>query len=162
NTFIDQATAQQLTFVGGTQPGAGVLPGGNDVYRLDPGSTIIVIDDGGTDQIDLSTVTTGGSTVVGGDSSGTVSVPSTNGTANITGAIENVLGTPFNDSITGTSITINYNFFGGGGSDTLVGGGGNDTLNGGPGSDTLNGGLGNNSYPIVPGSTETVVDSGGI
>jgi Ca2+-binding RTX toxin-like protein len=48
---------------------------------------------------------------------------------------ENVIGTSFNDSISGNS---NANYLGGGaGDDTLIGGGGADTLLGGTGNDTL-------------------------
>ena len=48
---------------------------------------------------------------------------------------ENVIGTSFNDDITGDA---NANsIFGGAGDDTLTGGGGNDTLSGGFGNDVL-------------------------
>jgi Ca2+-binding RTX toxin-like protein len=65
--------------------------------------------------------------------------------ANVTGLVatdvdtiknfENVIGTSFNDSITGDGIA--NSLFGGAGDDTLIGGGGADTLAGGTGNDRL-------------------------
>jgi len=56
------------------------------------------------------------------------------------GNIENVLGSAFNDSLTGNG---NANLLNGGmGNDTLNGSGGDDTLVGGTGQDSLTGGLG--------------------
>ncbi|WP_149141859.1 calcium-binding protein [Gemmobacter caeruleus] len=52
--------------------------------------------------------------------------------------IENVLGTKFNDSITGSAGANNLN--GQDGNDSLLGGGGNDTLIGGYGDDLIDGG----------------------
>lgn len=55
-------------------------------------------------------------------------------------SIEGVLGTAFNDIISGNAAA---NFLhGGGGNDLLFGKAGNDTLTGGTGADVLNGGLG--------------------
>ncbi len=55
-------------------------------------------------------------------------------------SVENVIGSGFNDNITGDT---NANLLiGGNGNDTLFGGDGNDTLVGGAGSDSLNGGTG--------------------
>ncbi|MBM9532042.1 hypothetical protein JWG42_17965, partial [Desulfoprunum benzoelyticum] len=54
--------------------------------------------------------------------------------------VENVIGSGFDDSITGDAAA---NLLSGlGGDDTLLGGEGNDTLRGGAGTDLINGGLG--------------------
>ncbi|WP_426954248.1 beta strand repeat-containing protein [Muricoccus radiodurans] len=55
--------------------------------------------------------------------------------------IENLVGSAFDDSLTGEDSVANL-LDGGAGADTLVGGGGNDTLIGGVGSDRLDGGAG--------------------
>jgi Ca2+-binding RTX toxin-like protein len=65
------------------------------------------------------------------------------GTDTLTNDIENVTGSPGNDTITGDG---NDNVLdGGGGNDTLNGAGGNDTLEGGAGNDLLDGGLGDDA-----------------
>jgi Ca2+-binding RTX toxin-like protein len=56
-------------------------------------------------------------------------------------SIENVIGSRFNDTLSGDG-TVNT-LSGGGGTDTLDGGAGDDTLDGGEGDDSLVGGLGN-------------------
>ena len=57
--------------------------------------------------------------------------------------IENIVGSAFNDTLTGTATA---NVMGGGaGNDSLTGLGGNDNLNGGAGNDNLNGGAGNDA-----------------
>lgn len=88
-------------------------------------------------------------------------------------AIENIIGTRFNDSVTDAGYYSNvHNFFDGGlGNDTLTGGSGNDTLIGGKGNDVLSGGVGvdtadysgNTSAGVVGGiasGTLTSADSG--
>jgi Ca2+-binding RTX toxin-like protein len=133
DTFVDPPAAV-LTFIGGL---------GDDQYVLDLGlgSMINVIEEGGDDTIDLSLVTSGGATVVLGNTSGTANVPANNGQVTITGTMENVIGTSFNDSITGNSF--------------------DNTLDGGPGSDTVSGGEGNDTYVVEPGGTETLIESTG-
>ncbi len=60
--------------------------------------------------------------------------------------IENVIGSIFNDTVTGDG---NANALSGGdGDDSLIGGAGNDTLDGAAGRDTLNGGAGNDVYVV--------------
>jgi VCBS repeat-containing protein len=61
--------------------------------------------------------------------------------------IENVIGSRYNDSLTGDS-----------GANRLDGGDGNDTLNGGDGSDTLLGGAGRDS--LIGGRGEDILDGG--
>ncbi len=68
-------------------------------------------------------------------------------------AIENVSGTPHNDTIRGNELSNslfgydgNDALSGRAGDDTLSGGRGNDTFDGGQGNDTLSGGAGNDTY----------------
>ena len=70
--------------------------------------------------------------------------------------IENLLGSNYNDTLTGNGSSNrldgsygNDTLWGLGGSDTLVGGEGNDVLNGGGGNDKLNGGNGNDTASYV-------------
>ena len=58
--------------------------------------------------------------------------------------IESIIGTDFNDTLTGNS--EDNNLVGQHGNDTLSGGDGNDTLSGGGGDDTLSGGAGNDQF----------------
>ena len=55
-------------------------------------------------------------------------------------SIEEVIGSAFNDSLTGS--VASERFIGNGGADPIYAGGGDDTLIGGAGTDTLNGGAG--------------------
>lgn len=59
--------------------------------------------------------------------------------AAITGPVEIIHGSPFDDTITGGGglVTINFLFTGGGGDDVLTGSGSNDTLKGGGGDDIV-------------------------
>jgi Ca2+-binding RTX toxin-like protein len=175
DTFTDQSTANLLHFVGGALAGLAMTGGGNDTYVLDPGSTITVVEDGGDDTIDLSTSrSTSGATVTLRDADGSVTVAG--GSASITGTIKNIIGTAFNDSITGNSEDNlllggggndqidggggNDTIEGGGGDDSLVGGDGRDTALGGDGRDTLGGGLGNDSLDGGAGS-DSLLGGGG-
>jgi len=58
--------------------------------------------------------------------------------------IENLLGSNFNDVLTGN--TLANTLSGGAGTDTLNGGGGNDILIGGAGKDTMIGGAGIDTF----------------
>ncbi len=60
--------------------------------------------------------------------------------------IENLLGSNFNDTLTGNAAANVLN--GGIGNDNLNGGAGSDTLNGGAGIDTMLGGTGNDTYYV--------------
>ncbi|MBR1125405.1 VCBS repeat-containing protein [Bradyrhizobium lablabi] len=60
----------------------------------------------------------------------------------ITGGVNSVLGSDFNDLIAGRSIT-----------DILDGGGGDDTIKGGGGADMLTGGAGDDNFVFVSGAT---------
>ena len=60
--------------------------------------------------------------------------------------IENLIGSQFDDILTGnTAVNV---LSGLGGNDTLEGGDGNDTLDGGEGADVLRGGIGNDTYTV--------------
>src|SRR5215471_10263262 len=59
-------------------------------------------------------------------------------------SIENVVGSGFNDMLTGNAVGNIID--GGAGNDTLAGAAGDDTLFGGDGSDTLGGGIGNDKF----------------
>ncbi|MBV6631426.1 MAG: calcium-binding protein [Alphaproteobacteria bacterium] len=76
---------------------------------------------------------------------------------------ENVIGTDFNDNITGnSSVNIinagsgNDNISSGGSSDTVDGGAGNDTINGGGTADLLNGGIGDDN--IIGGTGDDTIN----
>jgi len=64
------------------------------------------------------------------------------GTDTITGGVNNVVGSNFGDTLTGT-----------GGTEFLNGNGGNDTISGGGGNDFLTGGSGNDNFVFASGST---------
>ncbi len=145
------------TLLGGTggdtlNAGAGndVLIGGdgNDILNAGDGNDLL-IGGSGNDQLD------GGSGIdtasYAGASSG-VTVSLANLAAQNTGGagtdtlsgIENLIGSDYNDSLTGDG---NANLLRGGlGNDALNGGGGNDVLIGGPGNNTLTGGDGNDIF----------------
>src|SRR5262249_8491611 len=67
------------------------------------------------------------------------------GTDTFTG-VNNVLGSNFNDTITGKAA-----------SETLNGNAGNDTIAGGGGADILSGGAGNDNFVFVTGSAGTTI-----
>ncbi|TDF77600.1 retention module-containing protein [Pseudomonas sp. H9] len=66
-------------------------------------------------------------------------------------SIENLIGSDYNDSLTGNS-GANL-LIGGKGNDTLLGGGGDDVLIGGPGNNTLTGGSGADTFLWQQGNT---------
>jgi Ca2+-binding RTX toxin-like protein len=113
---------------------------GDDNIRTGLGADIV---DGGTgiDTVDYSNNSVSAITVV------------LNGTAasgeeaqgDVLSNVEAIIGTNFNDSITGASGAIHESFFGGGGNDSLVGNAGNDILSGDAGDDTLIGGIGSDT-----------------
>ena len=96
------------------------------------------------------TITGNGSTQIQyGNATAGVTVNLTTGTATgdssvgidtITGGVNSVLGSNFNDTLTGGS-----------GSDFLIGNGGNDTINGLAGNDSLTGGLGADTFIYANG-----------
>ncbi|MFL2687032.1 MAG: tandem-95 repeat protein, partial [Alphaproteobacteria bacterium] len=129
---------------------------GNNSFRIEGGSN--TVDGGlGTDTINYLTREAGGVTVDLGAGTATNAL----GGIDTLTSIEQVLGSRFDDLITGDS---NDNYLdaregddtvygdagqdqirGGDGNDTLYGGAGNDVLEGGAGNDTLNGGAGSDT-----------------
>ena len=74
--------------------------------------------------------------------------------------IEDVQGSAFDDTITGTD--GDNQLIGQGGDDTINGGGGDDFIDGGTGNDTLAGGTGDDNYLFQVGDGhDTVTESGG-
>ncbi|MBZ9655069.1 calcium-binding protein [Phyllobacterium lublinensis] len=105
---------------------------GTDVLSGDAGSDTLSYEASPTSVIvNMSTLTlTGGITVSGGHANGDT----------VSNNFENVVGSNYNDTITGNA-TANR-LFGYGGNDVLNGGGGNDIIRGGDGNDTVLGGAG--------------------
>jgi Ca2+-binding RTX toxin-like protein len=102
----------------------------------------------GFDRIDYSgnttvgiIVTLNGSVASGGEAQGDVLT-----------SVESVIGTNFNDTITGSTGAVNEIFYGGNGNDILTGNAGTDALYGGSGDDFLIGGAG---ADYLDGSTGT-------
>jgi Ca2+-binding RTX toxin-like protein len=86
---------------------------------------------------------------------------------NVTTTVENVLGGPGDDDITGSTAKNkltgglgNDTLTGNAGNDILIGGDGDDTLQGGGGSDTLNGGLGGDVLNGGPGTGDNTSYAG--
>ncbi len=72
-------------------------------------------------------------------------------------SVENVLGSEFDDTLTGNSAA--NELAGGDGNDRLSGGGGNDTIDGGLGDDRLTGGGGNDTFIFANGyGNDTITD----
>ncbi|HET9978301.1 MAG TPA: calcium-binding protein, partial [Burkholderiaceae bacterium] len=121
--------------------GNDALTGGNGSDNFIPGSGSDTVNGGGgndtvsysDDTYDTAGAGTQGVTVDLTLTAGTVIDP-WNSTDNLSN-VENVVGTQFNDTMTGNG--VNNVLTGGGGADTLRGGGGNDTLFGGQGSSGL-------------------------
>jgi serralysin len=112
DTFVDMGEAD-YTFVGGE---------GDDLYDLQPGSTITVVEKAGNDLIRLSRARFG---VNANLAAGEITDTNGNKVKIINDLIENLDGSPFADSIVGNA--ANNVLFGGGGDDALDGGDGNDT-----------------------------------
>ena len=69
-------------------------------------------------------------------------------------SIENIVGSAFNDTLTGND--ENNSLYGNNGDDLLSGNGGNDWMRGGAGTDTLNGGAGNDT--LIGGTGADILD----
>jgi len=120
---------------------------GDDTLNWDGTGTLTdFVGGAGTDLVDASTSLVG------------VVINLTTFTGGIlNGTVENVTGSPFDDTITGNQL---YNtLIGGLGADTLTGNAGNDTLDGGDGRDTISGGDGNDK---ILGGTGDDTMSGGV
>jgi Ca2+-binding RTX toxin-like protein len=157
SAMADSLTGNSLanSITGG--PGDDYLAGGagNDIYLFaangDLGiDTIDELPNGGTDTLDFSQTT---SFAVSIDLSVTAS-QAVNSNLTLTllddDVIENAIGGPLNDTLTGN--VLNNTLTGGAGNDSLNGANGNDTLVGGAGNDALAGGLGNDVYSFSTNS----------
>ena len=130
---------------------------GNDRYVYDPDSANFIWDGAGNDTIDASgsdqRVTIflePGHHGFGGSSRNTRITAAGQITVNFGSEIENLLGSDYDDELTGNQLANQISgrngddrIFGKGGNDRLDGGAGNDRLDGGSGNDRLDGGSGN-------------------
>ena len=157
--------------------GSDTIDGGGGSDTIDGGEGKDTIDGGGgSDTIDGGE---GKDTIDGGGGSDTVSYESSTQAVNINLAtntysggdaqgdslvsIENIIGSAFDDTLTGDS---NNNIIdggegadiinGGGGADIINGGGGSDTIDGGGGADIINGGGGSDTISYE-NSTQAVI-----
>lgn len=141
DTFTGDGIANVLIGNGGADSLTGGA--GNDTLRGGTGNDTI---DGGTDTdtVDYSTAAAAVTVNLG---SGTASNDGDGGSDTLSN-IENVIGSAYNDSITGSNSSNLLN--GGAGNDTISGSGADDTIIGGAGNDTISGN----------GNTDTVDYSG--
>lgn len=114
----------------------------------DPSRMHAVDTDGGNDTLNFAA----GSQAVTLDLSGVTASSFENTPVILDGAFENVIGTMYNDVLTGSDadnkLVGDYGndiISGGAGNDILLGGPGDDVLDGGPGSDTIDGGDGHDT-----------------
>ncbi|WP_327439981.1 retention module-containing protein [Pseudomonas donghuensis] len=119
---------------------------GNDLLIGGAGNDLL---DGGTG-IDTASYASAGSAVT--VNLGTAGAQNTGGAGTDTlAAIENLIGSDYDDSLTGND---NANVLNGGlGNDTLIGGDGDDVLIGGPGNNTLTGGSGSDTFLYQQGNS---------
>jgi Ca2+-binding RTX toxin-like protein len=129
---------------------------GNDTIDPGPGSAADTIDGGGFVGIDVDTLTyEQASAAVSVDlSAGPTQSTGGAGDDNVTG-IQNLVGSPFDDRLTGDGVRNVLD--GGAGGDVLAGGGGDDQLVGGTGGDTVNGEGGLDDLRIRDGASDTAV-----
>ena len=122
--------------------------GGNDLLKGGPGADTLK---GGAGEDTISymgspmgvTINLNAGTASGGHADGDV----------LGEMIENVIGSDYDDTITGTdNVNVGNKLWGGGGNDTLSGREGNDTLNGGTGDDSLSGGDEDDTLEGGPGA----------
>ena len=122
-----RATSGHATLAGGA---------GDDTFVLTPGLVTRLAGGAGTDTLDWSHATHGVKVQLG---------PA--------GSIENVVGSPFADTLIGNAVA--NRLVGAGGDDKLLGGGGDDLLEGGAGNDLMVGGAGADTFAGGSG-TDTV------
>ncbi|RIX31463.1 beta strand repeat-containing protein, partial [Sphingomonas edaphi] len=127
--------------------------GGNDTLNGGGGLGDLIDFRDGTAGITFTLVQGGGATVFNASAAGLGSDTYSN--------IEGVIGTVFNDILTGSS--GNDILRGDGGNDVINGADGDDTLVGGAGADTITGGLGNDVFVLTTplNAVDTIVDYSG-
>ncbi|RCW85186.1 calcium-binding protein [Phyllobacterium bourgognense] len=145
NKFITTSSADNVT--GNSLDTALSTLGGNDVLEGKGGADTL---DGGAGTDTASYVSSNEGVTVNLSSIGAQTGGHAEG--DTLTAIENLIGSGFNDTLTG-SVAAN-DIRGGGGNDTISGGGGNDMLRGGDGRDLLTGGSGSDKfvYTAISGS----------
>jgi Ca2+-binding RTX toxin-like protein len=152
--------------------GAGndILNGGDGGDTLKGGAGNDTIDGGsGIDLLDLSDASAGLTlTLVQNSGNTTVNLTSVGLGTDTYKNIEGLIGSDFNDVLTGSA--NGDRLYGGGGPDTISGGGGADTIGGGGGADLLNGGAGSDHLtggagadtfvigPDAPGIADVIAD----
>lgn len=169
-------TAGNDTIYGGASTSA--TGTGNDSISGAAGNDVIFAGDGN----DTLQGGAGADTLYGGAGSDTASYSASGSAVNVnlgTGAasggdatgdvlnsIENVIGSAFNDTLTGSSAA--NQIFGGAGADSIAAGDGDDTVDGGDGNDTIDAGAGNDSVTgglgndsILAGDGADTVSGGG-
>jgi cyclophilin family peptidyl-prolyl cis-trans isomerase len=124
-------TVQKLTLQGG---------GGNDYYTLNSAAMpVAIVDSGGYNTLDFSHDTAGVAVNLGLDKGQAQSIAPWNTTLSLTGVIDKLIGSAYNDDLTGGQAATTE-ILAGGGNDTITGGGGDNILVGGGGNDTITGG----------------------
>ncbi|MGC4095942.1 MAG: calcium-binding protein [Nitrospira sp.] len=169
DALAGNGAANVLTGLGGNDVMAGAagndqLLGGDGNDLLGGGTGNDLLNGGaGNDAVDYSTITIGGQAIPGATAGVTVNL-SLAGAQNTGGAgtdtlvsIEDLNGSNFNDTLTGTS--GNNVLKGRAGNDTLNGGAGNDKLLGEGGDDILNGGDGNDTASYATATSAVTIDS---
>jgi Ca2+-binding RTX toxin-like protein/subtilisin family serine protease len=157
NANIISGNAGSDTIVGGVGNDTLIGGAGNDFYQFTADSALgtDTIDEagGGVDTLDFSSTTTLAVTV----NTGLATIQSVNSNLSLilgsASTIENITGTPLNDTLLGNSLA-----------NTILAGDGDDTLTGLGGADALNGGNGNDTYIFVTNSalgTDTLTDAAG-
>lgn len=118
--------------------GADQLEGGgdDDVYVL-PGGADTINDAGGSDTLDFSAASEGVTVDLSLDAGQVQTLTVSGDTLAITGTIENVVGSPHGDAISGNDAANTLS--GGGGADAISGRGGNDIIYGQGGNDIIHG-----------------------
>jgi Ca2+-binding RTX toxin-like protein len=146
---VVQSTPIPSSLVGGA--GNDTLTGGpgNDTFAAEPGNDTFN-GAGGTDTADYSKSASPVTVSLDGVANDGVAGE----TDNIATDVEVVIGSPFNDVLTGDD--ADNTLSGGAGDDRLDGGAGNDTLDGGPGNDVLQGGDGTDTATYADESAVTV------
>ena len=131
---------------------------GNDTYAIKAIAVPTTISDsGGVDTLDCSAIAAPVKVSLALTYSSQRIYSGAN-TLAIKSGLENVIGTAYGDTITGSSAA--NRIWGGGGNDTISGGSGNDVIFGGPGNDTLRGGSGNDLLFGEAGDDSLYGDSG--
>jgi cyclophilin family peptidyl-prolyl cis-trans isomerase len=132
---MQMAAVQKLTLDGCS---------GNDYYTLTSSSVpVSIVDPGGSNTLDFSHDAAGVTVNLGLNGGQAQSIAPWGTTLAISGVINKLIGSQFNDVLTGGPAAVTE-ILAGGGNDTITGGSGDNILLGGGGSDTIVGGRGRN------------------